>query len=43
MERKILRRFRQFNFVNVEGLGAMPRQKFLSFGFLLGGMDAHPD
>jgi hypothetical protein len=43
MERKILRRFRQFDFVNVDGFGAMPRQNFLSFGFLLGGLDAHPD
>lgn len=43
MQRNILRRFRQFDFVNVDGLGAMPRQNFLSLGFLLGEMDAHPD
>jgi len=35
MERKILRRFRQFDFVNVDGFRAVPRQDFLGFGFFL--------
>ena|ERR1700730_1827707 len=43
MERKILRRFRQFDFVNVDGFGAMPCQNFLGFGFFLRRSDSHPD
>jgi hypothetical protein len=43
MERKILRRFRQFDFVNVDGFPAVPRQNFLGFGFFLRGADSYPD
>jgi hypothetical protein len=43
MERKILRRFRQFDFVNVDGFRAVPRQDFLGFGFFLRRSDSDPD
>jgi hypothetical protein len=36
MERKILRRFSQFDFVNVDGFPAVSGQNFLGFGFFLG-------
>src|SRR6202171_769377 len=43
MERKILWPFRQFDFVDVDGFRAVPRQNFLGFGFFLRGSDSHPD
>jgi hypothetical protein len=43
MERKILRPFRQLDFVNVDSFCTVSKQKFLSFGFLLLRMDAHPN
>lgn len=43
MERKILRSFRQFDFVNVDGFPTMPDQHFLCMGFLFGRSNAHPD
>jgi len=43
MERKVLRPFRQLDFVNVDGFTAVPHQNFLGFGLLLRGSDSHPD
>ena len=43
MERKVLRPFRQLDFVNVDGFCTVSQQNFLSLGFLLLGLDAHPD
>jgi hypothetical protein len=43
MERKILRRLRQLDFVNMDGFRAVPRQDFLGFGFFLRRSDSDPD
>src|SRR6202790_3937775 len=42
-ERKIFYPFRQLDFVNVHSFRAVSQQNFLGFGFLLRGLDAHPD
>src|ERR1700676_804800 len=42
-ERKIVRRFRQFDFVDVDGFRAVPQQDFLGQSFCLGRPDPHPD
>jgi hypothetical protein len=43
MEREILWSFRQFDFVNVNGFRAVPRQNFLGFGFFFRRSDSYPD
>jgi hypothetical protein len=43
MERKIVRFSRQFDFMNVDGLPAVPGQDFLGFGFFLRRANPHPD
>src|SRR4030088_3264820 len=43
MEWKVLRPFRQIDFVNVVGSSSVSHQNFLSLGFFLGGPDSYPD
>ena len=43
MERKIVRSSRQFDFMNVDRVAAVPHQDFLSLRFLLRRIDPCPD